>query len=132
VTKLNLDDSNLWNPVWQLNIVAALGNNGKHIRIPEQTCPIILHNPLLAISATNPLGKPEWFSAGSLGQNIRSPLLVGASFNTYVSSRQIILGKVQVVYYLDINVADYAVVFFPRRWHKQMKLIMWEYQGEVG
>jgi hypothetical protein len=120
----------MWFPVWQLDILAS-SSDGKHIPIPSQNCPIILHKPVLAISVSNPLGKPEWFSAGFLQQNIRSPLIVGANFNTYVASRRIMLGEAQLINFLDINVADYAVVFQPRRWHKQIQLVMWEYQGTI-
>lgn len=126
---LNLNDSTLWSPVWQLDVLAESASDGKHIRIPQQNCPLILHKPVLAISANNPLGKPEWSSAGFLSQNIRSPLIVGASFSTYVTSRRIILGRTQIVFFLSIEVADYAISFQPRYWHKQIQLVVWEYQG---
>lgn len=126
---LNLDDSTLWSPVWQLDVLAESGSDDNYIRIPEQNCPIILHKPVLTISVTNPLGKSGWFSAGFLVQNIRSPLIVGASFSTYVSSRRIILGRTQIVSFLDVETADYTVTFQPHYWHKQIQLVMWEYQG---
>jgi hypothetical protein len=127
---INLNDSSLWTPVWQLDVLAeSAGIDDSHIRIPEQTCPIILHKPMLAISANNPLGKPGWFSAGFLVQNIRSPLIVGGNFTTRVTSRPIVLGGTQLVSFLDIEVADYAMVFQPRYWHKQIQLVVWEYQG---
>lgn len=127
---INLNDSSLWVPVWQLNVVAAeTAELGDGNQIPEQICPIILHNPVLAISASNPLGKPEWVSAGFLSQNIRSPLIVGGNFTTYVSSKQILLGRTQLVSFLDIEVADYTIAFRCRYWHKQIQLVVWEYQG---
>jgi hypothetical protein len=129
---LDLNDSNLWTPIWQLDVVAELTeNNDSHLPITEQSCPIILHNPVLAISANNPQGKPEWFSAGFLSQNIKSPLIVGGNFTTHVTSRRIILGQTQIVSFLDIKVADYAIVFKPRYWHKQIQLVVWEYQGSI-
>lgn len=130
--KINLNDSSLWTPVWQLNVLAeSAQSDGKHIRIPEQNCPLILHKPVLAISVTNPLGKPEWFSAGFLVQKIRSPLLVGANFSTYITNQRIVLNLLQLVHFSDISVVDYAVVFQPRRWHKQIQLSLWEYQGNI-
>jgi hypothetical protein len=126
---VNLNDSSLWAPVW-LDVVATeaagLGNDN---RIPEQICPIILHKPVLAISANNPLGKPEWVSAGFLSQNIRLPLIVGGNFTTYVSSRRILLGRTQIVSFLDIEITDYAIAFQCHYWHKQIQLVVWEYQG---
>jgi hypothetical protein len=129
---INLNDSNLWTQVWQLNVLAQSAESyDSYIPIPEQTCPIILHKPVLAISVSNPLGKPEWFSAGFLSQNIRSPLIVGGNFTTHVTSRRIILGQAQIVSFLDYAVSDYAVVFRPRYWHKQIQLVAWEYQGTI-
>ncbi len=59
---LNLNDPNLWVPVWDLDVVAqSLGADagvGSFIRIPEQKCPILLHKSLLAVYANNPLAKP--------------------------------------------------------------------------
>jgi len=129
---LNLDDSNLWMPVWQLDVATAeAAGLGDDNQIPEQICPIILHNPVLAISVDNPLGKPEWVSAGFLSQNIRSPLIVGGNLTTYVSSRHILLKRVQIVSFLEIQTSDYAIAFRCRYWHKQIQLIVWEYQGVV-
>ncbi|MEG4634717.1 hypothetical protein QUB56_35095 [Microcoleus sp. AR_TQ3_B6] len=134
---LNLNDSTLWNSVWQLDVLASStsdsGSNSEkdYAPIPPQVCPIVLHQPVLAISVINPLGKPRWFSAGFLIQKIRTPLIVGANFDTHVQSRSILLGQVQLVSFLDVKTADYAVVFQPRFWHRQISLIMWEYQGTI-
>jgi hypothetical protein len=126
---INLNDSSLWTPVWQLDVLAESAGSDSYTPITEQTCPIILHKPVLAISANNPLGKPEWYSAGFLAQLIRSPLIVGGTFTTHVTSRRIILGQTQIVSFLDYAVSNYAVAFKPRYWHKQIQLVMWEYQG---
>jgi len=138
VLTLNLNDASLWSPVWQLNILAATtsdnsesDNEKNYVPIPAQTCPVVLHQPVLAISVSNPLAKPRWFSAGFLIQRIRTPLIVGGNFDTHVQSRGIILGQVQLVSFLDVKAADYAVVFQPRFWHRQISLIMWEYQGTI-
>lgn len=130
---LNLDDSALWSPVWQLNVLAqsSTENDESFVPIPEQICPIILHKPVLAISASNPLAKPGWFSAGYLSQNIRSPLIVGGNFTTHVTSRRIRLGPMQIISFLDIEVVDYAIAFQCNYWHKQIQLVVWEYQGSV-
>ena len=128
---LNLNDASLWSPVWQLDILAASTSEKKHVPIPPQICPIVLHQPVLAISANNPLGKTEWFSAGFLLQKIRNPLVIGANFDAHVQSRSILLGQVQLISFIDIKTADYVVVFQPRFWHRQIKLLMWEYQGIV-
>jgi len=128
---LNLNDASLWSPVWQLDILAASTSEKDYVPIPPQNCPIILHQPVLAISVNNPLGKPRWFSAGFLLQKIRTPLVVGANFDTHVQSKPIFLGQVQLISFIDINTADYAVVFQPRFWHRQIQLVMWEYQGTI-
>ena len=128
---INLEDSSLWIPVWQSNVLAESTSDGKHISIPEQSCPIILHKPVLAVSATNPLGKPEWFSAGFLIQKIRSPLIVGGGLSTYTTSKRVVLNLLQLVYFSEIKAADYAIVFRPRWWHKQIQLSVWEYQGTI-
>jgi hypothetical protein len=129
---INLNDSNLWTQVWQLDVLAqSAESDDSYIRIPDQICPIILHKPVLAISVNNPLGKPGWFSAGFLAQLIRSPLIVGGNFTTHVTSRRIILGQTQIVSFLDYAISDYAVVFQPRYWHKQIQLVAWEYQGTI-
>jgi hypothetical protein len=129
--KFDLNDSSLWIPVWQLDVLAQPADDGSLIPIPEQTCPIILHRPVLAISASNPLGKPEWFSAGFLAQRVRSPLIVGGDFTTHVTSKRIILERTQIISFIDLQVADYAIVFRPRYWHKQIQLVVFEYQGNV-
>lgn len=128
---LNLNDASLWSSVWQLDVLAASTNEKDYVPIPPQTCPVLLHQPVLAISVNNPLGKPRWFSAGFLFQKIRTPLVVGANFDTHVQSRSIILGQVQIISFVDINTADYAIVFHPRYWHRQIQLVMWEYQGTI-
>ena len=129
---INLNDSNLWTQVWQLNVLAqSAESDDSYIPIPEQICPIILHKPVLAISVSNTLGKPEWVSAGFLAQLIRSPFIVGGNFTTHVTSRRIILGGTQIVSFLDYAISDYAVVFRPRYWHKQIQLVAWEYQGTI-
>ena len=132
---LNLNDPNLWQSVWELDIVAqTLGSDvatGSYIRIPEQKCPVILHKSLLAVFVNNPLAKAEWFSAGYLQQSILLPLTVGGNPTSYGASRRLVLGKTQIVPFLDIGVADFAISFIPHRWHRQIKLVVWEYQGSV-
>lgn len=129
---IDLGDANLWIPVWQLSVLAESTSDGKHVSIPEQSCPIILHKPVLAISVSNPLGKPGWFSAGFLVQKIRSPLIVGGGFSSYATSERVVLNLLQLVYFAEIKVADYAIVFRPRQWHKQIQLTAWEYQGTIA
>ncbi len=133
---LNLNDPNLWIPVWDLDVVAqslgATAESGSYIRIPEQICPIILHKSLLAVYANNPLAKPEWFSAGYLRQTISLPLTVGGSPTSYGASRHLVLGRTQIVPFLDVGVADFAISFLCQRWHRQIKLVVWEYQGDVS
>jgi len=133
---INLNDSSLWSPVWEFDVAAqSLGDGGEndsYIRIPEQKCPIILHNSLLAVYAGNPLAKPGWFSAGYLSQNIALPLTVGGAPTSYGASRRIVLGKTQIVPFLDIGVADFAIAFLPHRWHRRIQAVVWEYQGAVS
>jgi hypothetical protein len=132
---LNLNDPNLWIPVWDLNVVAqSLGADagaGSFIRIPEQQCPMLLHKSLLAVYVSNPLAKPGWFSAGYLQQSISLPLTVGGNPTSYGASRRLVLGKTQIVPFLDVGVADFAISFLCDRWHRQIKLVVWEYQGDV-
>jgi hypothetical protein len=132
---VNLNDPNLWEPVWELDVAAqSLGSNvesDSYIRIPEQKCPIILHKSLLAVYASNSFAKPGWFSAGYLSQSIKLPLTVGGSPTSYGTSRRIVLGRTQIVPFLDIGVADFAIAFLCHRWHRQIKLVVWEYQGNI-
>ncbi|MEG4121756.1 hypothetical protein QUA43_30330 [Microcoleus sp. N9_B4] len=133
---VNLNDPNLWVPVWELDVTAqTLGSDvetDSYVRIPEQKCPIILHKSLLAVYASNPLAKPGWFSAGYLSQSISLPLTVGGNPTSYGSSRRIVLGKTQIVPFLDIGVSDFAIAFLCHRWHRQIKLVVWEYQGNIS
>ncbi len=133
---LNLNDPTLWEPVWELDVIAqSLGSNvetDSYIRIPEQKCPVILHKSLLAVYANNPLAKAEWFSAGFLSQRIKLPLTVGGAPTSYGASRRIVLGQTQIVPFLDIGVADFAITFVPRHWHRRIQLVVWEYQGLVS
>lgn len=132
---VNLNDPNLWQQVWEFDIRAeTLGSNletDSYIRIPEQKCPIILHKPLLAVFANNPLAKPEWFSAGYLSQTISLPLTVGGNPTSYGASRRIVLGRTQLVPFLDVGVADFAISFVCRYWHRRIQLVVWEYLGDV-
>ncbi len=133
---LNLNDPTLWEPVWELDVSAqSLGANletDSYIRIPEQKCPIILHKSLLAVYANNPLAKPGWFSAGYLTQSIKLPLTVGGAPTSYGASQRIVLAQTQIVPFLDIGVADFAIAFLPRHWHRRIQLVVWEYQGDVS
>jgi hypothetical protein len=133
---VNLNDPTLWEPVWQLDVVAqTLGSNvetDSYIRIPEQKCPIILHKPLLAVYANNPLAEPEWFTAGYLSQSINLPLTVGGNPTSYGTSRRIVLGRTQLVPFLDVGVADFAIAFICKRWHRRIQLVVWEYLGDVS
>lgn len=133
---LNLNNPALWEPVWEVDItVQSLGANvetDSYIRIPEQKCPIILHKSLLAVYANNPLAKPGWFSAGFLSQSIKLPLTVGGAPTSYGASRRIVLGQTQIVPFLDIGVADFALTFLPRHWHRRIQLVVWEYQGNIS
>lgn len=133
---VNLNDPNLWGPVWELDVIAqTLGSNletDSYIRIPEQKCPIILHKSLLAVYANNPLAKPGWFSAGYLTQSIKLPLTVGGNPTSYGTSRRIVLGKTQIVPFLDIGVADFAIAFLCRHWPRRIQLVVWEYQGSIS
>jgi hypothetical protein len=132
---LNLNDPNLWVPVWDFEVAAqSLGSeadSGSFIRIPEQKCPIILHKSLLAVYANNPLAKSGWFSAGYLQQTISLPLTVGGNPTSYGASRRLVLGKTQIVPFLDIGVPDFAISFLCHRWHRRIQLVVWEYQGNV-
>ncbi|WP_293341053.1 hypothetical protein [Microcoleus sp. CAWBG58] len=133
---INLNDPNLWIPVWEFDVVAeTLGSGGEgdsYIRIPKQNCPTILDSSVLAIYANNPLAKPGWFSAGFLSQNIRLPLTVGGQPTSYGASRRIVLGKTQIVSFLDVGVADFSISFLCHRWHRQVQLVAWEYQGSIS
>ena len=133
---LNLNDPNLWVPVWDLDVVAqSLGADagvGSFIRIPEQKCPILLHKSLLAVYVNNSLAKPGWFSAGYLQQTITLPLTVGGNPTSYGASRRLVLGRTQIVAFLDVGVADFAISFLCHRWHRQIKLVVWEYQGNIS
>jgi hypothetical protein len=133
---VNLNDPNLWTPVWEFDISAqTLGStleSGSYVRIPEQKCPIILHKSLLAVYANNPLAKPGWFSAGYLSQSIKLPLTVGGNPTSYGTSRRIVLGRTQIVPFLDIGVADFASAFLCHYWHRQIQLVVWEYQGDIS
>lgn len=133
---VNLNDPTLWEPVWELDVVAqSLGSNletDSYVRIPEQKCPVILHKPLLAVYANNPLAKPEWFSAGYLSQSIKLPLTVGGNPTSYGTSRRIVLGKTQIVPFLDIGVADFAIAFSCHHWHRRVQLVVWEYLGDIS
>jgi hypothetical protein len=133
---VNLNDPTLWEPVWELDVVAeSLGSNiesGSYIRIPEQKCPIVLHKSLLAVYANNPLAKPEWFRAGFLSQSIKLPLAVGGNLTSYGASRRIVLGRTQIVPFLDIGVPDFAITFLCHHWHRQISLVVWEYQGNIS
>jgi hypothetical protein len=132
---LNLNDPNLWEPVWELDVAAqTLGANvesDSYIRIPEQKCPVILHKSLLAVYASNPFAKPEWFSAGYLQQTISLPLTVGGNPTSYGASRRVVLGKTQIVPFLDVGVSDFAISFLCHHWHRKIQLVVWEYQGSV-
>jgi hypothetical protein len=128
---LNLNDPNLWIPVWDLDVAAQpLGAEpgGSFVRIPEQNCPIILHKSLLAVYVNNSFAKPGWFSAGYLQQTISLPLTVGGNPTSYGASRRLVLGRTQIVPFLDVGVADFAISFLCHRWHRQIKLVVWEYQ----
>lgn len=133
---VNLNDPTLWETVWQLDVTAqALGSDvetGSYIRIPEQKCPIILHKPLLAVYANNPLAKPGWFSAGYLTQSINLPLTVGGNPTSYGTSRRLVIGRTQIVPFLDIGVADFAIAFLCHRWHRKIQLVVWEYLGDIS
>jgi hypothetical protein len=133
---VNLNDPNLWQPVWQLDVTAeSLGSNREtdsYIRIPQQKCPIILHKSLLAVYASNPLAKPEWFSAGYLSQNIRIALSVGGSPTSYGASRRIVLNQTQIVPFLDIGVADFSIAFLCHHWQRKIQLVVWEYLGNIS
>jgi hypothetical protein len=133
---VNLNDPTLWEPVWELDVVAqSLGSNletDSYVRIPEQKCPIILHKSLLAVYANNPLAKPGWFSAGYLSQSIKLPLTVGGNPTSYGTSRRIVLGRTQIVPFLDIGVADFAIAFLCHHWHRRIQLVVWEYLGDIS
>lgn len=133
---INLNDPSLWNVVWEFNIVAtpisADNPEGSYIRIPEQNCPILLHNSLLAVYANNDAAKPGWFSAGYMTQKINLPLTVGGQPTSYGASRRIVLNRTQIVPFLDVGVEDFAISFLCHRWHRKIQLVVWEYTGEVS
>ena len=133
---VNLNDPSLWEPVWNLEIEAqTLGSNvesDSYIRIPEQKCPIILHKSLLAVYTNNPFARPGWFSAGYLQQSISLPLMVGGNPTSYGASRRVVLGKTQIVPFLDIGVSDFAISFVCHHWHRKIQLVVWEYQGSIS
>jgi hypothetical protein len=133
---VNLNNPTLWEPVWELDVVAqSLGSNietDSYVRIPEQKCPIILHKSLLAVYANNPLAKPGWFSAGYLSQSLKLPLTVGGNPTSYGTSRRIVLGRTQIVPFLDIGVADFAIAFLCHHWHRRIQLVVWEYLGDIS
>ena len=133
---INLNDPTLWEPVWELDVVAqTLGSDvetDSYIRIPEQKCPIILHKSLLAVYANNPLAKSGWFSAGYLSQSIKLPLTVGGAPTSYGASRRVVLGRTQIIPFMDTGVADFAITFLCHYWHRRIQLVAWEYQGDIS
>ena len=59
-------------------------------------------------------------------------VLNAQQLTSYGASRRIVLGKTQVVPFLDIGVADFAIAFLCHQWHRQIQMVVWEYQGNIS
>lgn len=121
-----------WEPKWTFDIPANKPTSGTWDPIPEQTCPVICHSPVLGIFAQAPEKKPHWAWAGVLKQSISTGLVVGGTMAVQAGTiRDIYLDALRIVTFENLQVADYALTFKPAFWHTRMIFTAWEYVGPL-
>ncbi|MDF0551694.1 hypothetical protein [Kamptonema sp. UHCC 0994] len=134
---LDLQNPNNWESRWEFNVQASgqvFRSNGEALSwdpIPEQTCPLLLHNPFVAVYCESATKRNSWQFGGYLVQKFSTGLIVGGSPNAVTTNgRKVFFNRLQLLRLNDYT-ADYSLSFKPPFWHRDIKLTVWEYTAEI-
>jgi hypothetical protein len=130
-SKLQLIASN-WNLVYSTAKVAVSVPHSvrSYFPIPEFSNSVILHNPILAISAVGPADQPTWKMAGKIKQVIRTGLEVGGQTDTVNSVKQFYLNQISKIEFPN-TANDFTLLFEIPYWIRNISLEVWEYTGPI-
>lgn len=117
-----------WRSLWSQAYFASKNAQGKHIPIIEQRIPVTVGSSIIVATTSSSTAKPHWTWGGTLIQGIRTGILVGGGADTEANRRRVWLNKLTLIQFEKLASA-YTLAFRPARWHQDIKLSVWEYQG---
>lgn len=125
---LDLANTNNWELVWpEFEFSAAQLGPNAYVKIPEFFCPVMLDQPILALSLSTNQGGVKL--AGFINQKINTGLTVGGEPDAYaVYRRKVYFGANQILFFPDI-VEDFAVSISVPYWIRHIRGAMWKYTG---
>jgi hypothetical protein len=122
-----------WSEVWQGTLNAAPDTIKPAYRffpIPDYEVPILIDNPIIAISASVPDAPETWKYAGTAFQKIRTGLLPTIAPNSFTASRPFYREQISILRF-DRVAPTYSIVLRIPYWIRSISLGIWEYTGPI-
>lgn len=122
-----------WQSVYTANIQAqAVPNTANRVYpIGSIGIPVLLSNPLIAVSMRNDALPPTWRFAGHARQAINAGLLVGAATTASFATKPLLLNKLNLLYFPTLT-AEWALSIDIPKWILEVTITVFEYTGALN
>lgn len=128
---LDLQNSALWQQVYQVSVNAEYTSSAIYKPIPEIVIPIQLTAHLIATFTDSNNAPSHWYSAGFMQKYISIGIFAGNQQNTkYGYSRRVPLRQAQITLWENFG-ESYRLTFRPHKWLDQISFYCWQYTGEI-
>lgn len=120
-----------WSEVWQGVLTAdpdTIKPAYRFFPIPDYEVPILIDNPILAISARVPDAPDTWKYAGMAFQKIKTGLLPTLTPDSFTDSQRFYNDQITILQFRPIA-PTYSVVLRIPYWIRSISLGIWEYTG---
>jgi hypothetical protein len=122
-----------WASVWQSTLTAdpdTIKPAYRFFPIPDYEVPILIENPILAISARAIDAPDTWKYAGTAFQKIKTGLMPGLTPDSFTDSQRFYNDQITIIQFRSIA-PTYSVVLRIPYWIRSISLGIWEYTGPI-
>lgn len=128
----NLQDINLWQPVWSNSFAVAPvpGTTNRVYPIGTIQIPILVSNQVIGLYISSEDSPPNWKYAGMLRQVVPTGLIIGGLANAQFSQHKVYLNRINVVN-LPKCTSDSALYLDVPYWIPDISLSLYEFAGSV-
>lgn len=126
----DVSNSSLWEPVYNISLVATkTGNANNYYPIPVTNVPILFDSKIVAISATSQKNQNRKF-AGYVNQKVVTGITVAGLPDAEVSSRRLYLNKINLYVFQKLT-STYSLSVYVPYWFEDIALNFWQFTGTV-